>query len=134
MDETLYERLKECWAWLPPEGGRYFDACFNMDWETVPAGARRESRGRVGYLISGRAQLRTQRGMVRAGADTFFGVSQPGRPESRRVEETELWAVTECAVLWLDADVLRNVCYAACWFHARLIREVDAWFAKGQEA
>ena len=132
MDEKLYELLKECpfWKWLPPEGGRYFDACFNMDWERVAAGDCCQSRGRVGYLISGYARLSAQRGVRRAGEDTFFGLFQPGRPESRQMEETELWAVTDCDILWLDAEVLTSVCYAACWFHARLIREVDAWFEK----
>ena len=130
MDEKLFEQLKDqpFWHWLPREGGRYFDACFNMDWEVVPAGEHRQSHGRVGYLISGRAQLRSESGLVRAGEGRLFGVIQPGRPESRRAEDTDLWAVTECRVLWLDGTVLSNVCYAACWFHARLIREVDAYF------
>ena len=131
MDETLYELLKDqpFWHWLPREGGRYFDACFHMDWETIPAGERRESRGRVGYLISGRAQLRSERGLVRAGEGQLFGVVQPGRPETRRMEETTLTAVTDCRVAWLDGDVLTSVCYAACWFHARLILEVEQWLA-----
>ena len=130
MDEKLYEWIKDqpFWSWLPREGGRYFDACFHMDWERVPAGEKRQSRGRVGYLISGRAQLRTEEGLDRAGEGTLFGVIQPGRSERRRAEETEVYAVTECRVLWLDYEVLTSVCYAACWFHARLIREVDAYF------
>ena len=130
MDEKLYELLKDqpFWHWLPPEGGRYFDACFHMDWETVPAGELRQSRGRMGYLISGRAQLKTGEDLDRAGEGTFFGVRQSGRPETRRTVETDLWAVTDCQVLWLDGTVLSNVCYAACWFHARLIREVDRYF------
>ena len=121
MDEKLYELLKDqpFWRWLPPEGGRYFDACFNMDAETVPAGQHRQSAGRVGYLISGRARVNGDP----AGEGTFFGVKG-----DRSAEEADLWAVTECKVLWLDGDVLRHVCYAACWFHARLIREVDAYF------
>ena len=126
MDERLYALLKDqpFWHWLPPEGGQYFDACFHMDCEEISAGGHCRSRGRVGYLISGRAQLRGQRGIRRAGAGTFFGALYPGKAEEN---ECELWAVTDCTVLWLDADVLTSVCYAACWFHARLIREVEAW-------
>ena len=93
-----------------------------MDWEEIPAGGLCRSRGRVGYLISGRAQLRTPAGIRRAGEGVFFGALRPGSGD-----ESEFWAVTDCAVLWLDADVLTSVCYAACWFHARLIREVEAW-------
>ena len=132
MDGKILTKLKTqpFWSWLPGEGSRYFDACFDMTTETIPAGEHRESRGRVGYLVSGRAQLTTQSGMDRAGEGTLFGVIQPGRPETRRAEETHLWAVTACEVLWLDGAVLRNVCYAACWFHARLIREVDGYFDK----
>ena len=135
MDETLYALLKDhpFWKWLPPEGGQYFDACFNMDLQRVAAGERCESRGRVGYLISGSAQLHTPRGSEQAGEGTFFGVFQPRRSESRRTEETQLLAQTDCALLWMDADVLTSVCYAACWFHARLIREVDLWFEARQQ-
>ena len=131
MDETLYALLKDqpFWSWLPREGGRYFDACFHMDWETLSAGEIRQSRGRMGYLISGHAHLEGAGGLRHAGEGAIFGIVQPGRSETRRVEETSLRAVTTCRVLWLDADVLTSVCYAACWFHARLIREVDQWFA-----
>ena len=131
MDETLYALLKDqpFWSWLPREGGRYFDACFHMDWETLSAGEIRQSRGRMGYLISGHAHLEGAGGLRHAGEGQIFGIVQPGRSETRRVEETSLRAVTTCRVLWLDADVLTSVCYAACWFHARLIREVDQWFA-----
>ena len=130
MDETLYALLKDqpFWSWLPREGGRYFDACFHMDWETLSAGEIRQSRGRMGYLISGHAHLEGAGGLRHAGEGAIFGIVQPGRSETRRVEETSLRAVTTCRVLWLDADVLTSVCYAACWFHARLIREVDQWF------
>ena len=131
MDETLYALLKDqpFWSWLPREGGRYFDACFHMDWETLSAGEIRQSRGRMGYLISGHAHLEGAGGLRHAGEGQIFGIVQPGRSETRRVEETSLRAVTTCRVLWLDADVLTSVCYAACWFHARLIWEVDQWFA-----
>ena len=131
MDETLYALLKDqpFWSWLPREGGRYFDACFHMDWETLSAGEIRQSRGRMGYLISGYAHLEGAGGLRHAGEGAIFGIVQPGRSETRRVEETSLRAVTTCRVLWLDADVLTSVCYAACWFHARLIREVEQWFA-----
>ena len=131
MDETLYALLKDqpFWSWLPREGGRYFDACFHMDWETLSAGEVRQSRGRMGYLISGHAHLEGAGGLRHAGEGAIFGIVQPGRSETRRVEETSLRAVTTCRVLWLDADVLTSVCYAACWFHARLIREVEQWFA-----
>ena len=131
MDETLYALLKDqpFWSWLPREGGRYFDACFHMDWETLSAGAIRQSRGRMGYLISGHAHLEGAGGLRHAGEGQIFGIVQPGRSETRRVEETSLRAVTACRVLWLDAEVLTSVCYAACWFHARLIREVDQWFS-----
>ena len=130
MDEKLYALLKDqsFWSWLPREGGAYFDACFHMDWETVPAGEVRQSRGRMGYLISGRAHLEGSGGLVHAAGGEIFGIVQPGRRETRRAEETSLRAVTECRVVWLDGDVLTSVCYAACWFHARLIREVDQWF------
>ena len=121
-------RREECWNRLPETGGEFFDACFDMEAETIPAGALRQSRGRVGYLISGRAQLRTEDDLIHAGEGTLFGAVQPGTAETRRPQETELWAVTECQVLWLDGAVLRNVCYAACWFHARFIWEAEAYF------
>ena len=43
MDEKLLEKLRSqpFWHWLPAEGGRYFDACFDMEAETIPAGETR---------------------------------------------------------------------------------------------
>ena len=101
MDEKLYALLKDqsFWSWLPREGGAYFDACFHMDWETVPAGEVRQSRGRMGYLISGRAHLEGSGGLVHAAGGEIFGIVQPGRRETRRAEETSLRAVKKNLLL-----------------------------------
>ena len=36
-----------------------------------------------------------------------------------------LTAGEDCAVAWFRRDLVLHVCYRACWFHARLIQEID---------
>ena len=40
-------------------------------------------------------------------------------------KEVRIEAQNECLVVWFDAEVLNRVCYRACWFHARLISEMN---------
>ena len=51
---TKEMREHPLFAWLPEEGFETFEACFDMEAENLGAGERRESRGRLGYLLSGR--------------------------------------------------------------------------------
>ena len=134
MEQRLFEQLRShaFWQWLPPEGPAYFDACFDMTAEAVPAGACRQSRGRVGYVVSGQGILSGAEEQ-RAGVGDLFGVVQPGPGYSRRIVPAAFTAQQDSLILWLDGDVVRSVCYAACWFHARLIREVEEYFARRQE-
>ena len=36
-----------------------------------------------------------------------------------------LTAGEDCIVAWFRGDLVLHVCYRACWFHARLIQEID---------
>ncbi len=59
-----------------------------------------------------------------AGPGFFFGAARTDRLEKVAAEET-LEAGTACLVAWFDFDVVLTVCYTACWFHARLIQEME---------
>lgn len=118
-------RREEFWNWLPKTGGEFFDACFDMAPETIAPGERRQSHGRVGYLLSGSAVLTAEGAARDAEKGTLFGAK-----DSRTALETELCARTPCTVFWMDGAILRSVCYSACWFHARFCKEAEAYFRK----
>lgn len=43
----------ELFSWISEEGVEMFSNCFDLEVEQIPAGESRESRGRIGYLLSG---------------------------------------------------------------------------------
>ncbi len=99
-------------GFLPPECVEPFEGCFDMTLLELPPGARFDSKGRLAYLLRGSGEV----GAWDTEAGGFFGVDAAGRPE-RQVFTSH----TSCLLLLWDAAVLTNVCYRACWFHARLI-------------
>ena len=46
------------------------------------------------------------------------------RGEKKSIAVT-LEAIEDCDVIWFDFELLRMVCYAACWFHVRFLKEID---------
>lgn len=109
----------ELFSWISEEGVEMFSNCFDLEVERIPAGESRESRGRIGYLLSGKA---TAAGRDLA-ADDAAGVTLEEDGTFRRQEFT-LRAVEPCAVAWMNGEILTSVCYRACWFHGRLLQEM----------
>ena len=107
-------------SWLPRRGLEILGACFDMTAERLSPGDCRDTAGRAGYLLSGR--LSGKRGTV--GPGTLLGVRR-GTGETRVGASERLTAREESLVLWWHIGVVDTVCYNACWFHARLIREMD---------
>ena len=101
-------------SFLPPEGVRIFDGCFDLTLRELPPGARFDTAGRLAYLLRGSGEV----GAWDMESGTFFGLDAAGMPE-RQV----FTAHTRCLLLLWDDAVLTGVCYGACWFHARLIEE-----------
>lgn len=117
MLELLYEA--PLFAWLPAEGAETLSACFDLCVEELEPGESRPAGGRVGCLLRGGAVFQTG-GDARA--------LEPGRvfalDRDRNPLPGVLTAGEGCAVAWFHRDLVRHVCYRACWFHARLILEI----------
>ena len=111
-------------SWMNEEAAQKLEACFDMELETVPAGETRQTGYRFAFLLRGRGTVRTEEGEAPAGA--VFGLRRGEDGHRYDPVETEFRAETECRVLWLSFDAAVTACYAACWFHARLFRELEA--------
>lgn len=112
----------EIFSWLPDEGLETLGACFNLTVEPLKAGEPRHSAGRVAYLLRGKARTDTDKGEVAAG--TLLGIKVTERGEKKSIAVT-LEAIEDCDVIWFDFELLRMVCYAACWFHVRFLKEIN---------
>ena len=111
---TKEMREHPLFAWLPEEGFETFEACFDMEAENLGAGERRESRGRLGYLLSGRLHAADGEA-VRPGE--LFGLSAAGGGRC-------LTAQVPSTVIWMDREIMTRVCYFDCWFHGRFVTEL----------
>lgn len=114
----------EAFSWLPEEGLETLGACFDLTEERIPAGETRSSGGRIGCLLSGRGRLRTESGETDLYSVSLLGIAVTDRGERRPVA-AELTAEEDCTVLWFNFEMVRMVCYAACWFHVRFLQEID---------
>lgn len=111
-------KSSELFAWISEEGVEMFSNCFDLEVEQIPAGQSRESRGRIGCLLSGEAAAGR-----RLAADDIVGVMLE-RGGALRSEEFTLYAEQPCCVVWMNGEILTSVCYRACWFHGRLLLEL----------
>lgn len=120
MAESVFA-LSGCFPWMPERADAVLQSCFDLEFETLAPGRRCATGGRIGCLLRGEGVLN---GQEAARPGVFFGAARGSRLEKLAVEET-LEAGTECLVAWFDFDVVLTVCYTACWFHARLIQEME---------
>ena len=113
-------------SWLPEEGFKTFASCFDMEAEELPAGGAQESRGRIGYLLSGSLRLESgssgDAGVI--GPGTVFGILHAADGHAQ-MEEVRLRAVSPCTVIWMNREIMTSVCYFDCWFHGRFITEMQ---------
>ena len=103
-------------SWLPEESFDILDGCFDLHGETVPEGETRETEGRIGYLLQGSGDVDG----AQSGPGTLFGLGK-----DREQVDAVLTAETNCQVLWINFEVMNGACYVACWFHARLMEELE---------
>lgn len=131
MDLPIDQIMKRpLFAWLPRSGMDMLANCFNMEAERIPAGEKRSTRGRIGYLLSGCAIIPD--GQTPVGQDNLLGVRCLENHEIQ-AEETSLTAVEACCVLWMEEEILTSVCYRACWFHGRFITEMKRMLFSQQD-
>lgn len=124
MRQEAPRSVEDVFSWLPEEGLETLGACFDLTEERIPAGEIRNSGGRIGCLLSGRGRLRTESGETRLSSVSLLGITVMDRGERRPVA-TQLTAEEDCTVLWFNFEMVRMVCYAACWFHVRFLKEID---------
>lgn len=107
-------------AWLPEEGAETLSNCFDLCVEELSAGETRSTEGRIGCLIRGGADFRTDDDTRTLALGDVFALNRDRNPLPG-----VLTAGEDCAVAWFRWDLVCHVCYRACWFHARLIQEID---------
>jgi hypothetical protein len=124
MEEAL--RMVPLFAWLPEGACEVLNGCFDLEVEQLRQGERREVHGRIGCLLTGSASFCPDSGPADPlSPGDLFGIARGADGIKRPVPGT-LTANTDCAVAWFDFDLVRTVCYRACWFHVRLLNEIDA--------
>ena len=108
-------------AWLPEEGAETLSNCFDLCVEELNAGETRATEGRIGCLLRGGADFRTDDGTRTLAPGDVFALNRDKNPLPG-----VLTAGEDCIVAWFHRDLVCHVCYRACWFHARLIQEIDS--------
>ena len=107
-------------SWLPAEGAETLSHCFDLCVEELSAGATRATEGRIGCLLRGGADCRTDDGTRTVAPGDVFALNRDKNPLPGVLAAGE-----DCIVAWFRGDLVLHVCYRACWFHARLIQEID---------
>ena len=107
-------------AWLPEEGAETLSNCFDLCVEGLNTGETRATEGRIGCLLRGSADFRAEAGARTLAPGDVFALNR-----DRCLIPGVLTAGEDCIVAWFHGDLVLHVCYRACWFHARLIQEID---------
>ena len=88
--------------------------------EELNAGETCSTDGRIGCLLRGGADFRTDDDTRILAPGDVFALNRDRNPLPG-----VLTAGEGCVVAWFHRDLVCHVCYRACWFHARLIQEID---------
>lgn len=112
-------------AWLPEEAPEILNGCFDLETEKLETGETRRTDGRAGCLLSGSAVFQPEgTASDTLSAGSLFAIRRDGQG-FKHPRSGILTAASDCAVAWFDVSLTSNVCYRACWFHVRLLREID---------
>ena len=118
--------------WMDREARDMLENCFDWTEETLPPGAAVQTAGRVGWLLSGEglfdpsdpADPAEAAGSKIVSQGGVIGVKRAANGDRER-EDGTVTAKALCEIAWFDYDLLRFSCYRGCWFHARVMREVE---------
>ena len=108
------------YIWMPEEGQAPLSNCFDLCVEELKAGETRSTEERIGCLLRGKADFRTDDGSRTLAPGDVFALDRDRNPLPGVLTVGE-----DCAVAWFREDLVLHVCYRACWFHARLSQEID---------
>ena len=122
LKELIAKDAHFCWM----EGDAYetLSNCFDVEAECLKKGETCENEGRFGYLLQGSGVIQMKNTTATMEAGALLGVV-PGGARGYQWEEVGFTAGAESVVLWFQRDALEFACYRGCWFHARLIREIQ---------
>lgn len=127
--------------WLDKEGWEMLNNCFEWEVEEMPAGSEKTINGKVGWVLSGTGSFLAEKTNsdsvesefknISAAAEkkaispgVFLGVAKSATGD-RMPQNGTFTANSLCRIAWFDYDLLCFACYRGCWFHARIMREVD---------
>ena len=129
--EKLEEELEQHEDFSFFENGKYDNLgnCFDFTYETIPAGESRKTDGRIGILVRGEGSYDFRGEKKHASRFDVFGLeyNQWGNSEPA---PTVFTAETDGRVIWADYNVCTSVCYASCWYHGQLIREIKEAYGR----
>ena len=118
--------------WMDQEACETLENCFDWKSEKILPGASVKTDGRVGWILQGEGLFRPagsaedQSCSPRyVSSGTFIGVKRDAKGD-KVIDDGSFAASVPCEIAWFQYDLLRFSCYRGCWFHARVMREVDA--------
>lgn len=122
LKELIAQDVHFCWM----EGDAFetLSNCFDVEVKQLRAGEICKSAGRFGYLLQGGGTARMENNTDTLEAGGLLGVV-PGGARGHLWVDAEFTAASDSVVLWFQRDALEFACYRGCWFHARLIREIQ---------
>lgn len=110
--------------WMEGDAFETLSNCFDVEAEWLKEGETCQSAGRFGYLLQGSGMIQMQSATAAIETGALLGIV-PGGARGYVWEDADFTAGVESVVLWFQRDALEFACYRGCWFHARLIREVQ---------
>ena len=111
-------------CWMEGDAFETLSNCFDVETERLKPGESCKSAGRFGYLLQGSGTIRMESNAAEIETGGLLGVI-PGGERGHLWVEAEFTAGADSVVLWFQRDALEFACYRGCWFHARLIREIQ---------
>ncbi len=119
-------RQQPLFSWMPLQGLNLFQGCFDLTVQELPAGSSSPVQNKIGCLLQGEASLQSDRASRRLLPGELFGAALDSAGVPCPEDGTLAPSPEGCTVVWMEFDILRSVCYRACWFHARFVQEVLA--------
>ena len=111
-------------CWMEGDALETLSNCFDAEAERLNPGEVCKSAGRFGYLLQGSGIMQMESEVSERRAGGLLGVI-PGGARGHLWVDAEFTAASESVILWFQPDALEFACYRGCWFHARLIREIQ---------
>ena len=114
----------EHFCWMEGDAFETLSNCFDVEAEQLKVGKSCKSAGRFGYLLQGNGTIQGEGSFSKVEAGGLLGIV-PGGARGYLWADGVFTADSDSVVLWFQRDALEFACYRGCWFHARLIREIQ---------